>query len=474
MFDTVPSNINLAPESGPNGVVAQAHSDAPALRLVRVLVVTDDNAAADRIIQYLKPLKFDPHISFFDGRILRGTPKNAPHIILFALSDYVEHAPNLQKALLKHYTGYTIPVIAALSRKANIDTSGFDSVIYPPAHPSQIATRVDSMVRLRSMEREIMRRIETLSKDFDVDYILTDDALSKPFRVLFVGKASPEFMIVINALQEKNVDVVAAFTTFTAFDYLHDRMFDAVVMNALQDCEPAMTISHTMRRNSKLYHVPTLFLIDDSFDQHKVAFESGARDLIDVNSTAEEISGRILELANYHRIHNQLKREFDDVGGPRCVDGESGTFNQAFFYAHMDRVCDAMKDGKSSAAIMAIKVAPKAGFPVSDVAFANACANVGGMIKSLVRMQDVTARVEDDVFMIAFPDETADSISAVRDRIQGIVDCAAFQNDNTDQPSFTVTMDIAIVEMLEHETSDMFIGKAMGELSHITRQALTG
>lgn len=446
---------------------------APSLSLVRVLVVTDDNVAAEQIIKFLKPLKFDTHISFFDGRTLRGTPKTVPNIILFALTDYIEHAPNLHNALTKNYAGYTIPFIAALSRKAHIDTSIFDSVIYPPAHPSQIATRVDSMIRLRSMEREIMRRIETLAQDFNVDYVLTDDALSKPFRVLFVGKASPEFMIVINALQKKNVDVVAAFTTFTAFDYLHERMFDAVVMNALQDCEPAMTIAQTMRRNSKLYHVPTMFLIDESFDQHKAAFDSGARDLIDVNSTAEEISGRILELANYHRIHNQLKREFDDVGGTLCVDAESGTFNQAFFYTHMKRVSGAMKQNKSSLALMAIKVAPKASYAVSEAAFSKAVANVGGMIKSLVRMQDITGRIDDDVYLIAFPDETADSIASVQDRIQGIVDCAAFQSYNSDQPAFTVSMDTVIVELLAHETSDMFIGKALGDLAQIHQHQIS-
>ena len=445
----------------------------PSLSLVRVLVVTDDNMAADKIIQYLKPLKFDAHISFFDGRTLRGAPVTAPNIILFALTDYIEHAPNLHTALTKNYTGHTIPFIAALSRKANIDTSVFDSVIYPPAHPSQIATRVDSMVRLRSMEREIMRRIETLAQDFNVDYALTDDALSKPFRVLFVGKASPEFMIVINALQEKNVDVVAAFTTFTAFDYLHERMFDAVVMNALHDCEPAITISQTMRRNSKLYHVPTLFLIDDSFTHHATAFESGARDLIDVNSSAEEISGRILELANYHRIHNQLKREFDDIGGPLCVDGESGTFNQAFFYAHLDRVSDAMKSDKSSLALMAIKVTPNASYPVSESAFSKAAANVGGMIKNLVRMQDITGRVDDDVYLIAFPDETADSIASVQNRIQGIVDCAAFQSEKSDQPAFTLQIDTVIVDLLDHENSDMIIGKALGDLAQISQHQIS-
>lgn len=469
--ETDPASQNRV-RSGEQGDMAAVN--APVIKLTRILVVTDNNVAASHISDHLRPLNYDAHQSFFDGKTLRGTPKTAPDIILFALTDYVEHAPNLHRALKKHFNGRDLPTIAALSRKSSIDTSIFDSVIYPPAHPSQIATRVDSMVRLRSMEREIMRRIDTLSADFDVRYTLSDDALSKPFRVLFIGKATPEFMVIINALQEKNVDVVAAFTTFTAFDYLHDRHFDAVVMNALIDTEPAMTISQTMRRNSKLYHVPTLFLITDDFTQHAQAFQSGARDVINAASPTDEISGRILELANYHRIHDQLKQEFSEVGGPLCIEGESGTFNEPFFYAHLKRVCRDVKTSNSTLALMAVKIAAKASYPVSDAAFSRACGNVGAMIKNLVRMQDIVARIDDDIYLIAFPDETVDTIAAVNKRIDGIVDCAAFNSDKTDEPPFTVTIDAVTVELLEHENSDMFIGKALSDLHATIAQLPAG
>ena len=118
------------------------------------------------------------------------------------------------------------------------------------------------MIRLGQMEREIVRRVDTLREDFNIDYELSDEALRNPFRILFIGKATPDFMVIINALQKKNVEVVAAFTSFSAFDFLHERAFDAVVMNALEQSEPALTISETMRRNAKLFHVPTLFLVN--------------------------------------------------------------------------------------------------------------------------------------------------------------------------------------------------------------------
>ncbi len=427
-----------------------------------VLVVTDNTHRANEIKSHLSRLNFLTKECVFDGSILHGAPNTAPNIILLALTDYIEKAPTIVAGLKKHYGKLEIPVLGTLSRKADIDTSCFESIIYPPAHASQIATRVDSLLRLSSMEQEIMRRITTLKEDFDIDYTLEEGVLSTPFKILFVGKPTPEFMIVINALQEKNVEVVAAFTTFSAFDYLYESQFNAVVMNALVDIEPPLTISSTMRRNAKLYHVPTLLLVDSkAFDQADRAFEKGARDLIAADSDLKEISGRILELANYHRIHSQLKREFGQLGGDACLDIPSGTFNDNFFYNHLRRICNEMGPQEIPISLLAIKVWPNAPYSIPPEDFSSACAKIGNMIKNLVRMQDITARVEEDMFLVAFPNETKISLAPVIERISAIVDCAAFATSVKDQGPLTVELNIAAVELSEGENSDFLIGRAL-------------
>ncbi len=449
-------------QTSERGDIASVQSGTPTNT---VLLVTDNPERAHEIQVQLKRLNFNVQECIFDGSVLRNAPKIAPQIILLSLTDYVEKAPTILTGLKNHYAPRDVPVIGALSRKADIDLSLFESIIYPPAHASQIATRVESLIRLAGMEHEIMRRITTLSEDFDIDYSLTEDALSKPFKVLFVGKPTPEFMVVINALQEKNVEVVAAFTTFTAFDYLYENQFDAVVMNAIKDIEPSITIASTMRRNAKLYHVPTLLLVNgEAFEYHERAFEKGARDLINAHADLEEISGRILELANYHRIHSQLKREFGEMGGDACLDKASGTFNDKFFYNHLRRVCRELAPQEFPVSLIAVKIWPNAPYPVSAEEFSAACSQVGSMVKSLVRMQDITGRIEDDVFLIAFPNETEDSIAPVIERISAIVDCAAFSTTVKDQGPFTVELVIAAVELGENEDSDLLVGRAIAKV----------
>lgn len=431
-----------------------------------VLIATDNLYESSYIGEALENQGYDVQFCEFDGRTLKGTPVTAPSAVLFVFSDYIEKTPAIIKVLKGHFAPKDIPFIGALTRQGDIDTSAFDSVIFPPAHITQIANRVSSMIRLGQMEREIIRRVDTLREDFNIDYDLSDEALRNPFRILFIGKATPDFMVIINALQKKNVEVVAAFTSFSAFDFLHERTFDAVVMNALEQSEPALTISETMRRNAKLFHVPTLFLVDpENFQDHDIAYQKGARDIISSSAETEEISGRILELANYHRIHDQLKTEFGSVGGAECLDAETGVFNEAFFCAHLRRVCEMMKKTQEPISLMAIRIRPNAHFEVAEDKVSQAIAQIGTMLKSLVRMQDITARLENDVFMIAFPGQDRASVLPVIDRISGIVDCAAFESGDTDKGPFTISLEAVIVEQMDHENSEFLIGSAMSELT---------
>ena len=430
-----------------------------------VLIATDNMHEAGYIAKALEALDYSVLFCEFDGKTLKGTPLKSPDAVLFVFTDYIEKAPNIIKVLKSHFSPHNPTIIGALTRDGDIDRSVFDSVIFPPAHITQIANRVSSLIRLGQMEREINRRIITLKDDFDIEYSLSEASLTQPFRILFIGKATPDFMVIINALQKKNVEVVAAFTSFSAFDYLHEGSFDAVVMNALEQSEPALTISETMRRNAKLYHVPTLFLVNsETFQDHELAYNKGARDIISADSDTKEISGRILELANYHKIHSQLKGEFDAVGD-NCIDENSNVFNEAFFRAHLTRVTAELGATQDKLSVIAIKARANSHFKIPADKIEAAMAQVGQMLKNLVRMQDITARLSSDIFIIAFPEQDLQSVSVVIDRIAGIVDCAAFDSGNNENGAFTVSLETSIVEYMGHESSDELISHALAELN---------
>lgn len=439
-----------------------------------VLIASDDTTLAAEISTYLNRNGLSVNAVLYNGSTLEQTPQKAPKAVLCCFKDYIADAPKIMAEIRKRYAQNDLTFIGALSRQGVIETDIFDSVIFPPAHPAQIAGRVNSMLRLHMMQQEIMLRVHTLREDFGIDYEVAEPLMESAFRVLFIGKASPEFMVIINALEKKNVEVIAAFTSFSAFDFLHENPFDAVVMNMMNGVEPAFTISETMRRNSRLYHVPTLFLTGEDFRSHDLAYEKGASDIIPAASSEEEISGRILELARYYRLHQQLKEEFGSLGGERCTDRMSGTYNKAFFQAHLRRVRTANEAAHMPTSLMMIKIRPIVSQPVDPIRISAACHQIGRMIKNMVRMEDVVARLDEHTYAIAFSEQYAAPLEGVIRRINGIVDSTTFQSGDLQMGPFQVDLDIALLQSAENEDSDMLIRRTVSSLQNRNNVSLTG
>ena len=427
----------------------------------RVLVVTDDVSTATALIGPLRALSLDLQLSGYDGLTFTDLPERAPSAIVCVLTDYVDASERIVRELRGLYAPRVIPVIGRLSRECGA-ASAYDSVLFAPVHATQLAHRIHAMIRLGHMEQEILRRMDTMRDDFGQDIALTDDSRAEPFRILFVGKADPAYMAVVNALKDRHVDVVAAFTSFSAFDYLHDRSFDAVVMNALTSEEPAMTISATMRRNSRLYHVPTLFLVDsETFRGRDRAFAAGARDIIDANSPLPEMAGRIIELANYHRLHERLKGEFRGLGGAQCTDPETGVFNADFLSAHLRRVARDCRARRAPLSILTMKLFPAATDRVDVDDLRVAYGKAVELMAGLVRMQDIVARVDIDTVIIAFPEEVRAGVETVLTRMTGLIECAAFERADGSPSPITLRIKAAIVEQEAHESADMLIGNGI-------------
>ena len=151
-----------------------------------ILIITDEKTDIRDIVAYLDQKDFWVKTAFFDGKSLRDVPKNPPSAVLCAFDEYVGTIEKIATALKQRYAPRNIPFIGALNR-AHEQIDCFDSVIYPPAHPVQIANRVNSMVRLNVMQSEISLRIDTLQQDFGITYDFNEMSFEVPFRVLFIG-----------------------------------------------------------------------------------------------------------------------------------------------------------------------------------------------------------------------------------------------------------------------------------------------
>lgn len=422
-------------------------------RRTRVLIISDHPTQSRDVATNLRALDLDVQLALFDGQTLSSIPTKSPDAVLCHLVDFAEQGPKLAKVVRAHYRSRPIPIIGAMSRPSADSSAGFDSTLFAPMHASQIANRVNAMIRLGVMEGEITRRLETLSEDFGRAVDIGDMSPDRKFRVLFIGKASPSFMVIINALQDKGGEVTAAFTSFSAFDYLHGDPFDAVVMNSLEQSEPAFSICEAMRRNSKLYHTPTLFLVSaKNFTDYDAAYQRGARDIIDCDADAAEISGRILELANYHRIHEQMKSDFSALAVDIAGDPSGTAYSQRFMRAHLPRVLRDAGKAKLPVSLLGLKLTINCVDDVTDIAIESAFAQIAELINNLVRMQDVVCRWETDIFVLAFYDTTGSESEIILKRIRSLLDCTSYESGNAENAPLSILAQAVITEIAPTES----------------------
>ncbi len=170
-----------------------------------------------------------------------------------------QDAPTLARRLKAAYAPRRLPVIAIGEPEPGAPTDNLDLTLAPPLHPAQAALRLESLVRMAIAEEEFELRSETFAERGRRLDVPTEAA--SPLRILAVGEPAPEFLALSNALSRTGAEVVGAFTAYTAFDYLHERTFDAVALWAGENQSEALSIATGMRRNTRLYHIPALLYL---------------------------------------------------------------------------------------------------------------------------------------------------------------------------------------------------------------------
>ncbi len=362
-----------------------------------------------------------------------------------------------------------LPVMAIADPDPQIASHGFDLTLAPPLHPAQAIMRLESMVRMAVAEEEFELRLETFAeRGRRLDLPETEGGA---LRVLCIGEPAPQFLALSNALARYEAQVVGAFTSYTAFDYLHERTFDAVVIWAGDNPQEALSIIAGMRRNTRLYHIPALLYQRRSPDIAAAdAFNKGVTDVASPQVSENDTAKRVLELARAFRRQSAIRRALEKAKSSGLMDAATGLFTRDLFAAHLMRLASAARTRNRPLAVCVLKVAER---PEVTVARAGgwldrAIPQIGAMIGRLVRAEDTAARLGPEVFALALP---ATSLSAGRltgERIAAVIACTAFEAGPERQP-FVAEFDIGVAEVIPGESAARALEMAAAQASE--RQA---
>jgi two-component system cell cycle response regulator PopA len=360
-------------------------------------------------------------------------------------------------------------VIAIADPDPQLASHGFDLALAPPLHPAQAAMRLETLVRMAVAEEEFELRLETFAeRGRRLDLPETEGG---PLRVLCVGEPAPQFLALSNALSRYEAQVVGAFTSYTAFDYLHERTFDAVVLWAGDNPSEALAIIAGMRRNTRLYHIPALLYQRGASEVTAVdAYNKGVSDVASPEVSENDTAKRVLELARSYRRQSAIRRALEKAKSSGLMDAATGLFTRDLFAAHLTRLAAASRVRNRPLSVCVLKVSDRPEVAIARAGgwLDRAIPQIGAMIGRLVRAEDTAARLGPEVFALALPATDPAAARLAAERIAAVIGCTAFEAGPDRQP-FVAEFDIGVAEVNPNDSAAKALELAAAEASE--RQA---
>lgn len=381
-------------------------------------------------------------------------------VILDAVDGNVDAAAQQLRALA--YPRH-LPVLAIGDVPAD-QARGLDLIMSAPLHPVQAALRLDQLVRASLAEEEFSSRALTFAaQGVAIEAPSLED---QPLQILTIGPADRRFIALANALMAANAEVVAAPTPFTAFDYLHERAFDAVVLWGGSDMSAALSIVAGMKRNTRLYHIPLTLYLGEGSSSLTELYNRGVADVAEADACEDEMAHRVLALARNHRRRKAIRIALDSVRGSAIVDATTGLFTPELFAAHLARIADSARQRSRPVCVCVLRIAArnsviearKGGYLQA------ALPQVGAMISRLVRIEDTAARLSSEVFALILPGVTEGEARMAAQRISAVISCTAFDAGEGRSP-FVIELDIGVGEARQGETPAVMLERASQDLS---------
>ncbi len=426
----------------------------------RVLIVARDDDLAEPLARGLDNLGWRSITARGPYAALAATADLSLEAVVIDIASCGQDAITLARRLKAASAPRSLPVVAIGSPDPQTDTLAFDLVLAPPVYPTQMALRLESLVRIAVAEEEFELRLETFAERGR--RLELPDETDGPYRVLAVGEPAPQFLALSNALAGAGAEVVGAFTAYTAFDYLHERPFDAVVLWGGENQAEALSISAGMRRNTRLFHTPALlYLKQGSSVTHAEAFGKGVSDVATPETPAKETAKRVVELARAFRRQNTIRQALERARSSGLMDVATGLFTRDLFAAHLARLAAAARARRRALSVCVLKVAdrPELG-PIRKGGWIDrAIPQIGSMVGRLVRAEDTAARLGTEVFGLALPGTSAVQARAAGERIAAVIACTAFEAGDG-KPPFVVEFDIGVAQVDPSENAARALERA--------------
>ncbi|WP_319568668.1 diguanylate cyclase domain-containing protein [Cohaesibacter marisflavi] len=337
----------------------------------------------------------------------------------------------------------------------------FADVLKPPLTQDLIANRLTSLMRLATMRREAERRSLTF-KRFGVGLPVVPPPKDLDKQSLLYLGAGAAFLPVQLALPE-TVETVAALTPSMALHYLEMKPFDALVVELCDYNEHLVEFISELRRNPNYFSFPIILVCHKRAVQDGLAgLAAGATDIVSFPFSERFFENRIDILVREERYRRQLRKIFSEARLLMPTDEVTRLYSEEFLKSHLDVLRE--EDAGASVTFVGFDITfdlvhEKRGGESLPPAL---LAKVSRLIASLMRAEDMLARLDNGSVVAFFPDTDLFEARMALQRIRSIVQLSPFVEHSSTRAVY-VTLDFSL-HYCDTRSPDFDVDKILKDL----------
>jgi len=392
------------------------------IHLANIMIVTDDVSLGSSLQSKLQRHRYLARIVKAQAEAVTLAATSGPDILLlgeqieagdpFTLADRLRDQPETADISV-----YLILHAASADLQSRALACGMADVLVLPVSETKLMARLKPLVRLASMRVELQMRLQA-ALQLGVTVPPMPAEPQGRDRILLIGTDSERLE---RHLPQAQLSRVA--DPYQAEIALEAENFEAVI--ALVDSDPASFFDLCLqtRNNPRLFNLPLLLIANPAAIDEETAFRHAVTGYFQDPADPRQLGTLIRFLIDRHRQRWALSSALGRAALPALKDIATGAFSRAFLDAYLDaRVAYATAKGRPLAiAFFRVPQVENIRQRFGDAPADHLRLQVAQWITRLLRVEDLTARYEENEFCVLLPGTPASEAGVTINRIAGVI-----------------------------------------------------
>ena len=419
----------------------------------RILIA--DDLATNRIVLKVKlsAASYDVVQADKGSDLLAMVAQKRPDLVIIDGAFQGDRAIDLCHEISNAPTGASVPVMIISSdftgaeRLAALNAGAFD-VLRKPLDNATLLARVRNILRVKSVEQELMRRQHTA---VELGFHDSASPFQYPAQILVIDgadQASHAWQDALKHTRQCNFHYVGHSAVLEAIGR-NQLVPDMIVLPAqFEDNTQALFLLAEFRSRPETRHAAIVVTnMDGNCEAAINALDMGASDVVEAGTSAAEFAFRMARQLQRKLESDRLRATLEDGLRLAVTDSLTGLFNRRYALPHLARV------GETSAATgrpFAVMVLDLDRFKRINDTFGHAAGDevlreIAMRLKLNLRNVDLVARIGGEEFLVVMPDTDLKEASTAAERLRrAIQDQPIHLAENADTVQVTASIGVSI------------------------------